>query len=183
MLHGPAANVHGRPAAVRRRSCTTPLYASKICSYAQGFQLLRAAAAEYKWDLNFGEIAMIWRGGCIIRAQFLGRIKEAFDRKPDAGQPAAGPVLQEGRAARRRAPGATWSRRRSSLGIPVPAIGTALAYYDATAASGCRPTCSRPSATTSARTPTSASTSRAASSSTPTGPARGGKTSASTYTV
>jgi 6-phosphogluconate dehydrogenase len=56
------------------------LLCSKICSYAQGFQLLRAANEEYKWGLSFGTIAMLWRAGCIIRAQFLGRIKEAFDR-------------------------------------------------------------------------------------------------------
>ncbi len=55
------------------------LYAAKICSYAQGFQLMRAAAGEYGWDLNYGGVAMMWRGGCIIRSRFLGRIKEAFD--------------------------------------------------------------------------------------------------------
>ena len=54
------------------------LYASKICSYAQGFQLMRAAAGEYNWELDFGNIALLWRGGCIIRAQFLGKIKEAL---------------------------------------------------------------------------------------------------------
>ncbi|HHW48664.1 MAG TPA: NADP-dependent phosphogluconate dehydrogenase [Clostridiaceae bacterium] len=59
------------------------LYASKICSYAQGFALLKAASKEYNWSLNYGNIAMIFRGGCIIRAQFLHRIKEAYDRKPD----------------------------------------------------------------------------------------------------
>ncbi|MDV7390350.1 NADP-dependent phosphogluconate dehydrogenase, partial [Arthrospira platensis SPKY1] len=58
------------------------LYASKICSYAQGFHLMRAAADEYGWALDYGAIAMIWRGGCIIRAQFLGRIKDAFRGKP-----------------------------------------------------------------------------------------------------
>ena len=59
------------------------LYASKICSYAQGFQLMKMAGVDYDWDLKFGEIALLWRGGCIIRAQFLGKIKEAFDKKPD----------------------------------------------------------------------------------------------------
>src|SRR5206468_8547661 len=58
------------------------LYASKIISYAQGYMLMRAAAKEYKWDLNYGGIALMWRGGCIIRSRFLGKIKEAFDRNP-----------------------------------------------------------------------------------------------------
>ena len=59
------------------------LYAAKIVSYAQGYMLMRAAAAEHNWNLNYGGIALMWRGGCIIRSQFLGRIKEAFDRKGD----------------------------------------------------------------------------------------------------
>ena len=59
------------------------LYASKIMSYAQGYQLMRAAAKTYSWDLNYGEIALMWRGGCIIRSAFLIKIKEAFDKKPD----------------------------------------------------------------------------------------------------
>src|ERR671920_2024896 len=58
------------------------LYASKIVSYAQGYMLMRAAAAENKWDLNYGGIALMWRGGCIIRSRFLGKIKEAFDTNP-----------------------------------------------------------------------------------------------------
>ncbi|MHC4569052.1 MAG: NADP-dependent phosphogluconate dehydrogenase, partial [Planctomycetota bacterium] len=59
------------------------LYASKIVSYAQGYQLMRAAAAEHNWNLNYGGIALMWRGGCIIRSVFLGKIKEAFDKNPD----------------------------------------------------------------------------------------------------
>ncbi len=58
------------------------LYASKIVSYAQGYALMKAAATEYKWDLNYGGIALMWRGGCIIRSAFLGKIKEAFDNNP-----------------------------------------------------------------------------------------------------
>jgi len=58
------------------------LYASKIVSYAQGYQLMRSAAATYGWDLNYGGIALMWRGGCIIRSAFLGKIKEAFDADP-----------------------------------------------------------------------------------------------------
>src|SRR5205085_5121184 len=58
------------------------LYASKIVSYAQGYMLMRAAAQEYNWNLNYGGIALMWRGGCIIRSVFLGKIKEAFDKNP-----------------------------------------------------------------------------------------------------
>ena len=58
------------------------LYMSKICSYAQGFAQMRAASEEYNWDLQYGDIAMIFRGGCIIRAQFLQKIKDAYDRDP-----------------------------------------------------------------------------------------------------
>lgn len=59
------------------------LYASKIVSYAQGFMLMREAAKEYKWTLNYGAIALMWRGGCIIRSRFLGDIKKAFDKDPN----------------------------------------------------------------------------------------------------
>ena len=105
------------------------LYASKICSYAQGFQLMRAAAAEYKWDLNYGEIAMIWRGGCIIRAHFLNRIKQAFDRDPKLANLLLDPYFKEiiDRSQ------ANWRKvvaTAAELGIPVPAFSSALAYYD-----------------------------------------------------
>mgnify|MGYP000138548104 CR=1 FL=1 len=106
------------------------LYASKVCSYAQGFQLLRAASSEYHWKLNFGEIAMVWRAGCIIRAQFLGHIKEAFVNKPRL------PNLLLDKYFKR----VTWRAQRPwrktiktaiDLGIPVPAMSAALNYYDA----------------------------------------------------
>ena len=64
------------------------LYASKICSYAQGFVQLQAAAKEHDWPLKYGDIALLWRGGCIIRAAFLERIKEAFDAEPESRKPA-----------------------------------------------------------------------------------------------
>jgi len=105
------------------------LYASKICSYAQGYQLLRAAAAEYKWDLHYGEIALVWRNGCIIRAQFLGKIKEAFERKPKLANLLLDPyfkkVVRKSQSSWR-----TVIKKAVSLGIPVPAMGTALNYYD-----------------------------------------------------
>ena len=92
--------------------------------------LMRAAAAEYKWNLNYGGIALMWRGGCIIRSAFLGKIKEAFDKQSEAVEPAARPVLQEGRSRTASVPGATWWRMAAKKGIPVPAFSTALAFYD-----------------------------------------------------
>jgi 6-phosphogluconate dehydrogenase len=105
------------------------LYASKIMSYAQGFQLLRAAAAEYKWDLNYGEIAMLWRGGCIIRAQFLDEIKKAYDAEPRLANLILAPyfteVIRRGQANWRLA-----VSEASKAGIAIPAFSSALAYYD-----------------------------------------------------
>jgi len=105
------------------------LYASKICSYAQGFVQLRAAAAEYEWPLDFGAISLLWRGGCIIRAVFLERIKEAFDAQPDLENLLLAPYF---RAVGEKAQPAwrTVVKTAIDLGIPTPAFSTALAYYD-----------------------------------------------------
>lgn len=105
------------------------LYASKICSYAQGFQLMRAAADEYKWDLRYGEIALMWRNGCIIRAQFLGKIKEAFDRTPDLSNLLLDPYFMQIIDANQSA-WRTVVATAIELGVPVPAFSSALAYYD-----------------------------------------------------
>ena len=70
------------------------LYASKIVSYAQGFMLMRAAAKEYDWKLNYGNIALMWRGGCIIRSAFLGKIKDAYDKQPTPSKFVARHLLQ-----------------------------------------------------------------------------------------
>jgi 6-phosphogluconate dehydrogenase len=105
------------------------LYASKICSYAQGFHLMKMAAGEYGWDLSYGEIALLWREGCIIRAQFLERIKEAFDEQPDLANLLLAPHFQEAMERSQHA----WRRvvaKAVMSGIPVPAFGSALAYYD-----------------------------------------------------
>ncbi len=105
------------------------LYASKICSYAQGFQLMEMAAHEHGWELNYGGIALMWREGCIIRAQFLERIKEAFDREPDLANLLLAAYFRE--AIDRSQ--AAWRRVVSTAvlnGIPVPAFSSALAYYD-----------------------------------------------------
>jgi 6-phosphogluconate dehydrogenase len=105
------------------------VYAAKICSYAQGYQLMRAYSAEYGWDLKFGEIAMIWRGGCIIRAQFLGRIKQAFDKNPGLANLLLDPYFKKVVAKAQK----SWRKvikTAVDLGVPVPAMGTALNYYD-----------------------------------------------------
>ncbi len=105
------------------------LYASKICSYAQGFQLLAMAAAEYNWNLNYGSIALMWRGGCIIRAQFLGRIKEAFDADANLANVLLAPYFQRAIAQSQT----SWRRVVATAvehGVPVPAFGAALSYYD-----------------------------------------------------
>ena len=105
------------------------LYASKIVSYAQGYQLMRAAAAEYGWNLDFGGIALMWRGGCIIRSVFLAKIKEAFDREPNLKNLLLDPYFKE------QVEGAqeSWRRvvsRAVRWGVPVPATSSALAFYD-----------------------------------------------------
>ncbi|MCC6153887.1 MAG: decarboxylating NADP(+)-dependent phosphogluconate dehydrogenase [Candidatus Hydrogenedentes bacterium] len=105
------------------------LYASKIVSYAQGYQLMRAAAKEYGWKLNYGGIALMWRGGCIIRSAFLGKIKEAFDKSPGLVNLLLDPFFTD--AVTKAQP--SWRRVISTavnVGIPVPALSSALAYFD-----------------------------------------------------
>ncbi len=105
------------------------LFASKICSYAQGYQLMRAAADEYKWDLNYGEIALMWRGGCIIRAQFLGDIKDAFDNDPDLQNLLLADYFKNAVESSQLA----WREVIATAvrhGVPVPAFSSALAYFD-----------------------------------------------------
>jgi len=105
------------------------LYASKIVSYAQGYQLMRSAAAEYGWNLNYGGVALIWRGGCIIRSAFLGKIKEAFDKDPGLVNLLLDPFFAEALGKAQSA----WRRVVTgavNLGVPVPAMSSALAYFD-----------------------------------------------------
>ena len=105
------------------------LYASKIISYAQGFTLFAAASKHFNWDLNFGDIATIWRGGCIIRAKFLNRIKEAFDRSPQLENLMLDPFftsILEGSQANWRFALAL----AIQAGVAVPAFGASLAYFD-----------------------------------------------------
>jgi 6-phosphogluconate dehydrogenase len=105
------------------------LYASKICSYAQGFVQLQAAAAEHQWPLDYGSIALLWRGGCIIRARFLERIKEAFDADKNLENLLLAPYFADATAKAQDA----WRNvvvAAAQFGIWVPAFMTALAYYD-----------------------------------------------------
>ncbi|GHV69991.1 6-phosphogluconate dehydrogenase, decarboxylating [Spirochaetia bacterium] len=105
------------------------LYAAKVVSYAQGYLLMREAAKEYKWNLNNGGIALMWRGGCIIRSAFLGKIKEAFDKKPDLENLLLDPfftgVIEDAQASWRRVVSAAVQN-----GISAPALTSALAYFD-----------------------------------------------------
>jgi 6-phosphogluconate dehydrogenase len=105
------------------------LFSSKICSYAQGFQLLRAADHEYHWDLQFGVISSLWRAGCIIRAQFLGRIKDAYARNPGLANLLLDPHFAGVMASYQQ----DWRKVvavAAENGIAIPAFMSALAYYD-----------------------------------------------------
>jgi 6-phosphogluconate dehydrogenase len=105
------------------------LYASKIVSYTQGYLLMRAAAQQYSWDLNYGGVALMWRGGCIIRSVFLGKIKEAFDRNSKLSSLMLDSFFRKALNSSHR----SWRYVVSTAvkkGIPVPALSTALAFYD-----------------------------------------------------
>ncbi|MEU7915817.1 NADP-dependent phosphogluconate dehydrogenase [Microbispora bryophytorum] len=105
------------------------LYASKIVAYAQGFDQMAAASAEYGWDLNLGAMATIWRGGCIIRARFLDRIREAYDADPNLPtllvDPTFAQALEEAQESWRRVVATA-----ATIGVPTPGFSSALAYYD-----------------------------------------------------
>ena len=105
------------------------LYASKICAYAQGFQLMRASQAEYQWKLPFGEIAQIWRGGCIIRARFLQKITEAYRANPELPNLLLDPYFKSEIDRCQE----NWRRviaRAATFGVPAPTFFSALSYYD-----------------------------------------------------
>jgi 6-phosphogluconate dehydrogenase len=106
------------------------LYASKIVSYAQGYMLMRSAAKEYKWNLNYGGIALMWRGGCIIRSRFLGRIKEAYEKTPKLTNLLLDKFFK-GEIKRAQKSWRNVVATAAKKGIPVPAFSTALAFYDA----------------------------------------------------
>ena len=128
VLAGPTAKMTTDKAAFVA-DVESALYAAKIVSYAQGYDLMAAQAKASGWTLNNGGIALMWRGGCIIRSAFLGKIKEAFDKNPGLTNLMVDPYF----AAELAKCQDGWRRTVAAAvthGIPVPAIGAALAYYD-----------------------------------------------------
>jgi len=128
ILRGPSPSFEGEKAGFIN-DLKEALYASKIVSYAQGYTLMRAAAQEYNWDLNYGGIALMWRGGCIIRSAFLGKIKEAFDNNPSITNLLLDPFFKQKVENAQKG----WRNVVSASvanGIPVPAISSALGYFD-----------------------------------------------------
>jgi 6-phosphogluconate dehydrogenase len=128
ILSGPPLSFSGEKAKLIS-DLKDALYASKIVSYAQGYSLMRAAAEEFKWQLNYGGIALMWRGGCIIRSAFLGKIKEAFDKNPAIVNLLLDPFFKD------KVEKAQYGWRNlvstaAANGIPVPAISSALCYFD-----------------------------------------------------
>jgi 6-phosphogluconate dehydrogenase len=128
ILQGPAKKFSGN-ADQLIQAVHDALYCSKICSYAQGFQLMREAQKEYKWTLHFGEIAQIWRGGCIIRAAFLQKITEAYARDAALANLLLDPYFNAQIASAQD----NWRRviaLGAEYGVPMPCFSSALAYYD-----------------------------------------------------
>jgi 6-phosphogluconate dehydrogenase len=106
------------------------LYDSKVCSYTQGMRLIKAASDEYKWNVNLGEMARIWKGGCIIRAKLLDEIMKAYDRNPNLGSL----LLDESFKKQVESTQANWRKVVQvavANGIPTPAMSASLAYFDA----------------------------------------------------
>ncbi|MFX3633387.1 MAG: NADP-dependent phosphogluconate dehydrogenase [Candidatus Pristimantibacillus sp.] len=129
VLNGPAKKPFTGDRAAFIESVRKALFASKICSYAQGFAQMRAASEEYNWDLKYGEIAMIFRGGCIIRARFLQNIKDAYDRDPNLRNLLLDSyfkeIVESYQGAWREVIGTAVTN-----GVPVPAFASAIAYFD-----------------------------------------------------
>jgi len=128
ILHGPQMNFTGDKKQFIE-DLRQALFASKIVSYAQGYTLMRAAAEEYGWNLNYGGIALMWRGGCIIRSVFLGKIKEAFDNNQELPNLLLDPFFKEKTMQAQEG----WRRVAATAltnGVPVPALTSALCYFD-----------------------------------------------------
>ena len=128
VLSGPVP-AYGGDRAKFIKDIKSALYASKIVSYAQGYTLMREAAKEYGWELNYGGIALLWRGGCIIRSVFLSKIKEAFDQNPTLPNLLLDPFFKEKVETAQEG----WRKVVATAlinGIPVPAFTTALNYFD-----------------------------------------------------
>lgn len=128
ILNGPNVNFNGNKEEMIKH-LKQALYASKIISYAQGFQLLLSASKKYNWNLNYGDIASMWRGGCIIRSIFLDKIKDAFDKNEQLTNLVLDPFFKKAIDQAQE----SWRYviiTSISLGIPMPAITSALSYYD-----------------------------------------------------
>ncbi|KAJ1964817.1 phosphogluconate dehydrogenase (decarboxylating) gnd1 [Dipsacomyces acuminosporus] len=129
ILAGPSNSVFTGDKAQLLKDLEQAMYASKIISYAQGFMLMRETSEQFKWNLNYGSIALMWRGGCIIRSAFLSDIKNAFDSNKDLENLLFDPFFQKATANAQSG----WRNAIATatvLGIPVPALGTALSFYD-----------------------------------------------------
>jgi 6-phosphogluconate dehydrogenase len=127
LLAGPRGHRHGEAGLVD--AIRDALYASKVVAYAQGYEQMTMAAAEYGWNLDLGAISTIWRGGCIIRARFLDRIKEAYAADPELPNLLLAPYFKDAVAGAQDA----WRRVVATaveIGVPVPAFSSSLAYYD-----------------------------------------------------
>ncbi|MBT2693364.1 NADP-dependent phosphogluconate dehydrogenase [Bacillus sp. ISL-55] len=129
VLSGPETSPFNGDREAFIESIRKALYLSKICSYAQGFAQMRAASEEYGWDLSYGDIAMIFRGGCIIRAQFLQKIKEAYDRDPNLKNLLLDPYFKEIADSYQQSLREIISAAVMN-GIPVPSFSAALSYFD-----------------------------------------------------
>jgi len=128
ILNGPDTKFEGEAASLVD-DLERALYASKIVSYAQGYQLMRAVSEEKDWGLDYGAIALMWRGGCIIRSAFLNNIRDAYQKSPDLINLLLDPFFEEAVEKSQ----ASWRRviaTAATIGIPVPAMGAALAYFD-----------------------------------------------------
>jgi 6-phosphogluconate dehydrogenase len=128
VLPGPDAVFKGNQGAIID-DLEQALYASKIVSYAQGYQLMRAMSEEMDWGLDYGAVALMWRGGCIIRSRFLGNIRDAFEKDPELTNLLLDSFFEKAIGKAQEA----WRRvvaTAVTLGIPMPAISSALAYYD-----------------------------------------------------
>ncbi|MFH0921007.1 MAG: decarboxylating NADP(+)-dependent phosphogluconate dehydrogenase [Fibrobacterota bacterium] len=127
-LKGPKPKMTGSKAAIVKE-LQKALYAAKVVSYAQGFMLLREAAKEFKWNLNYGAIALMWRGGCIIRSQFLGKIKVAYDKNPALPNLLLDDFFKK-LINKYQEPWRSMVGRAVKAGIPVPTFASALSFFD-----------------------------------------------------
>jgi 6-phosphogluconate dehydrogenase len=128
ILHGPKAAFKGDKKALIE-DLRKALFAAKVVSYAQGYALMRSASEEYRWELNYGGIALMWRGGCIIRSVFLGKIKEAFDKNPDIANILLDPYFT-GKLSEAQNGWRNVVSQALTNGIAIPTLASALCYYD-----------------------------------------------------